>query len=142
MAEVQSAKSAKTMEPSPLNQDREPAAARNLSSIIEMQTRAAGAAGEVAGLATQAAKDLAERQSDYFRTGQELFRNAVAAGGDGEPAERFARQAELYREFMETSVKHMTGLLEIVSTSCCDAVDRMTRVGAGVAGSSDEKSTS
>lgn len=142
MTVKQTRKTAVSAGPSALEKTGSPYGAAGLSALTEAQREMTQACGEIFGLAAQASKELAERQGAYFRANQEIFQSAFAAGRDGEPAERFARQGELYREFVETSVRHMSGMIETASNCCCDAVDRMTSVGVGFAAKASEKSSS
>lgn len=113
--------------------------APDLSLIASAQQEAAQAFAELFSLTSQASSELAKRQTDFFKKNQELFSAALADGRDREPAERIARQGELYREFMDASVKHMTGMMEIVSSCCCKAVERTTKIGADYVAVASEK---
>lgn len=141
MVEKQNRKSVASDHSSDSNKTRLPFGAPDPSSMASAQQEAAQAFAELFGLTTHASVELAKRQTDFFKKNQELFRAALEDGRDREPAARIARQGELYGEFMDASVKHMAGMMEIVSTCCCKAVERTTKLGADYVAAAGEKTT-
>lgn len=130
MTEKQAAKALAATDKLVTDKDQSSTANPDLSGLIGMQIETARAFGEISGRMAQAAKDLAERQAAYFKTSQELLRDAFAVNRAGDVAERFVRQSQCFRELTQTSVKHVTDVTEITAACCCDTMDHMTKIGA------------
>lgn len=114
--------------------------AGGLSAFTEAQREMAQAISDSFGLAAQASKELMERQGAYISANQEILRLAIAASRDGEPEARLARQSECYRQFVETSVRHLSDVLKTASEYCCSAVDRVAGAGAACIEKASKKS--
>jgi hypothetical protein len=140
MTEKPAAKASAATDKSTTERDQSLIANQGSSGIIEMQIEAARAISEISGRIAQAATDLMERQAAYFKTSQELLRNALTANRDGDLATRLSRQNECFRELTQSSVKHVTDVTEITAACCCDAVDHMTKIGASLSEAAIQKS--
>ncbi len=84
------------------------------------------ALGEVSALLAKMAQDLGAQQTAFMKANAETIQNAAAAYGESDPSARFARQSNLYRDFMERSADHVSAVAETISGCCCEAMDQMT----------------